>query len=384
MPSVIDPSLQLGGAWTATRTLVKLLRASPVCAEVVSVSPRELSPMAHRARRYTALAKSVWTGLPAKFQFQYSREMLTKVQHLLREEEFDAILLNGSDLLWMLRHLPPGPAKILVAHNIEHALYADQIDFQCPLTILKKGWLMRDCARLREHEMAGMRAAGNVLFLSTEDEEFARREVPELRTMSMPTLMAANAPVPRPVDLTGERGVEIGMLANFEWWPARQGLGWFLREIFPRLHSRIRLHLFGKGSEGMGPDHARIVKHGYVPDLNEVWSTCHFMICPELAGGGVSVKMTEAICRGIPVLATRFATRGLPLSPDPAIMVRNGSEEWVKFLNSDGARELGRRSPSSRIIARFRPEAHVERLAQFMEAAVAESAGARVAEECVD
>ena len=175
MPSIVDPALHLGGAWTCTRAVVNLLRASPFDAEVVSVPPADLSWTAHRARRYIALAQSLVSGLPAKFQFQYSRQMLARVKRLLRDQDFDLILLNGSDLLWMLPHLPPGPARMLFAHNIEHFLYADQINVRYPHPSLQKALLLKDCARLRQHELAGLRAVGNVLFLSTEDEAYARQ-----------------------------------------------------------------------------------------------------------------------------------------------------------------------------------------------------------------
>jgi len=189
MPSIVDPAFQWGGAWTATRGIVNLLRASPFNAEVVSVPARDLSWQAHRARRYVSLAQSLVSGLPAKFQFQHSHEMLARVMRLLRSQEFHLILLNGSDLLWMLPHLPQGSARILVAHNIEHLLYADQIQFQYPRPSLQKALLLRDRTRLRLQELDGLRAIGNVVFLSAQDEAYARRECPQLFTMTVPPLM---------------------------------------------------------------------------------------------------------------------------------------------------------------------------------------------------
>jgi hypothetical protein len=183
-------------------------------------------------------------------------------------------------------------------------------------------------------------------------------------------------PAPRPADLDAASGIEIGMMANFEWWPPQQGVRWFLREVFPHLHSGVRLHLFGKRSQAVATDHSGVVKHGYVPDIDAVWSTCHFMICPVFAGGGISVKLAEAVCRGVPVLATRYSARGLPIDSDPAIVLRETAGEWIEFLNSGAARELGRLSPSPRMIARFLPENHVDRFAHFLRAVVSAPAGA--------
>jgi hypothetical protein len=348
---------------------MKLLRAPPFDAEIVCVPPAGLSWTAHRARRYLAIAKSLRSGLPAKFQFQYSSRTLARVKHLLLQD-FDLIVLNGSDLLWMLPHLPPGPPRLLIAHNIEHLLYADQLDFRYPRPSLRKALLLRDCARLREQELDGLRAVGHAMFLSTEDEAYARHECPHLNTITMPPLLNGTL-APRPTDLKTAAGLEIGMLANFEWWPAEQGAHWFLREVLPHLPSGIRLHLFGKRSQTIGAGHARVVHHGYVPDLDTVWSTCHFMLCPVFGGGGVSIKLAEAVCRGVPVLATRFALRGLPIDPDPAIVLRETAAEWIEFLNSDAARELRQLSPSPSLAAHFLPESHVNRIADFLRTVLA-------------
>ena len=336
MPSIVDPAAGSGGAWTTTRGIVNLLRESPFDAEIVCIPPADLSWTAHRVRRYSALAQSLVSGLPGKFQFQRSGRMLASVKRHLRDREFDLIFLNGSDLLWMLPHLPRAAAKLLFAHNIEHLLYADQINVQYPKPSLQKALLLKDQARLLEHELAGLRSVGNVLFLSTDDDRYARRECPELTTITIPPLMNGMAAL-RSGSLKAASGIEIGMLANFEWWPARQGVSWFLREVFPHLHSGVRLHLFGKRSQDVAAKHARVVKHGYVPEIHAVWSTCHFMICPVFAGGGVSVKFVEAVCSGVPVLATPFAARGLEIDSDPAIVLRETAGEWIEFLNSSAA-----------------------------------------------
>jgi hypothetical protein len=357
---------------------VNLLQAAPFQAQIVYVPPVDRSWTAHRLRRYLALTRSAFSALPAKICFLYSRHMLASVKRLLREQDFDIILINGSDLLWLLPHLPSGTPTVLCAHNIEHHLYAAQIEDRLPVSRFLKSILLRDCARLRRYELEGLRNVGNAVFVSQEDEAYARAVCPDLNTLTLPPLFDER-PTPRLAGLGATAGIEIGMLANFEWWPSQNGLRWFLGRVFSGLHPGIRLHLFGKRSLTVVPDHPRVVKHGYVKSLDEVWSTCHFMICPVLAGGGVSIKLAEAVCRGVPVLATRYATRGLPLDPDPAIVLRDSPEDWVEFLNSDAARELRWRSPSRQIVVRFLPDHHIAGVSRFLDTVMVDPASSRCA-----
>jgi len=139
-----------------------------------------------------------------------------------------------------------------------------------------------------------------------------------------------------------------------------------MRDVFPSLPPWIHLNLFGNQSRSVAPDHPRVRQHGYVESLDQVWSTCDFMICPILSGGGVCVKLAEAVHHGMPLLATRFASRGLPLDPDPAIILQDDAQGWVEFLISEAARQLGGRVVSERISAQFNDSTQAPVLSEFL------------------
>ena len=67
----------------------------------------------------------------------------------------------------------------------------------------------------------------------------------------------------------------------------------------------------------------------------------------------------------VPVLATHFAARGLPLSPHPAIALRDGADTWVRFLNHEGP-GFARQTVPSDISARFSRDAHIRAVSDFI------------------
>ncbi len=81
-------------------------------------------------------------------------------------------------------------------------------------------------------------------------------------------------------------------------------------------------------------------------------------------------ELAEAVACGMPVLATHFAVRGLELEANPALVLLDKAEDWVMFLNSDRAEELGRQSSPPHIIRRFRPETHAAAVADFVRSAI--------------
>lgn len=367
MPSIVDPLTEMGGAWSVTRGLLAALRGGPAHAEVDVVSTPTRSPVAHRARQYASVARSLVSPLPSKIQFSRSNRMLSAVRRVLQRRAFDLILINGTDLLWLLPYLPRNIGLALVAHNIEHELFADQISCQ-PVPGILKGLLLRDCRRLRAFELENLQRIHNVIFLSSRDAVSAQQQGRSLNMLTVPPLFEARSRLDRRVRRAMPGLVEAGMLANFGWWPNQQALAWFLTAIMPRLNQGVRIHLFGIGSERVA-DHPRLVRHGRVTDIEQVWGTCDFMISPLIYGGGVSVKTAHAISQQIPIIATPKALRGLPLDPDPAIVALEDADEWVSFLNSATARELGGRKVSWSAASRFHPEAHGAAILDFLHGA---------------
>ena len=364
-PSIVDPALHHGGAGTVTRAFLRLLQRAPLSAQIECVVPTYTRRRSHRGRQLTSLARTLVSPLPSKALFTYSRRFRNDVQRMLRTRGFDLILLNGSDLLWLLPQLPRGLPVILMAHNIEHQLFLSQINSLHPSSRLLRGALMRDMRRLVDYEMSGLRRVENIVFLSRRDAEFAVGENPNINAIIVPPIFDDQSSDIRCFRHSPD-GMHLGFVGNFGWWPNREGLRWFLKEVFPHTGDNTRLHLFGEQSQS-APRHARIVNHGFVPRTQDIWPICDFMICPAICGGGVNVKLAEAVYNRMPVLATSFGATGLPLESDPGIVVLDRAEEWVSFLRSPAACALrSRRLPAS-VADAFAMASHVERAHSFIQ-----------------
>jgi glycosyltransferase involved in cell wall biosynthesis len=365
VPSIVDPTTHRGGAGTTTRTLFKLLERPPLAARITVVPPPRPADRWHRLRQILSVARSLTSSLPAKIEFARSRGLLQAVRRRLREQEFDLVLLNGSDLLWLLPELPDHLPRVLVAHNIEHDLHRTHLDtLRRPWRLLRP-LLLRDWKRLHDYEMTAMSRIADVIFLSARDAELARRECPNINPIVIPPLFDyPRAEWARTPHSNGQ--LDIGLLANFRWWPNRQGLQWFLKEVFPQILGTTRLHLFGEHSQQMAAHHPRVVGHGFVPRIQDVWARCDFMVCPIFYGGGVSVKFAEIVYNGVPVVASSFAARGVPLEPHPSIVLLEGAEDWIRFLRSPAAQELSRRRGPSPLARTFALESHVAPVQAFI------------------
>jgi len=363
LPSIVDPSVQKGGAWTATRGLLAMLRSDAIGAEVDVLPARDDSRFGHSLRKWTSMGTALFSGEPAKILFHRRRAMLDEFHRLSSGTEYDFVLLNGSDLLWLLPHISPGTRVAVVAHNVEHQLQAAYLQSRLKLF---RPLLARDCERLRRCEIAGLRKAGFALFLSSEDQAYIRSECPDISSIHVPPVFS-EPPGRKRVRRVESSELHVGMMANFDWWPNREGINWFLRDVFPSVPSAIVLHLFGLGSREVAGSRERVVGHGYVESPGEVWPTCDFMICPILSGSGVCIKVAEAIYNNVPVLATPFSVRGLSLPASEAIALREGASAWTRFLSAEASGFALQTLPEN-FSARFHMSVHAGLLSDFLSA----------------
>jgi hypothetical protein len=364
MLSIVNPLVERNGASTVTRGLLKLLGLPPFQAQVECVPVRDEPVRWHRLAQTRSLVRSSLSSLPAKPAFVYSKTFHEKVTRLL-SEHYDLVIVNGADLLWIADYLPPSIPRILIAHNIEHQLFDARVRYLGRMCWPLDELLRAQSKRLKDYELNGMRDTGNVIFLSQDDAGYVQGLCEGLRSAIAPPVFDYEPTIrqPRKPGPT----LQIGLLGNFGWWPNRLGLQWFAHEVLPHVKSPVRLNLFGRPAGRGWRGDSRVLEHGMIDGIRQVWEGCDIMICPAFDTGGVCVKLAEAAYNRMPVLATSHAARGLPIEKDPALVFLDEPGEWVQFLNSTAARELAERQVSERIGAKFAIDAHKDTLQQFVD-----------------
>lgn len=377
MPSIVDPQVARSGAATVTRNLVHLLEASPLRATVECVTIPRTTDVAHRIRQAAAIARSLVSALPAKVAYTYSRGFRSRVLERATPEHSDLVMINGSDLLWLEPMLPAELPRALVVHNIEYLLFASQVERMRGGVPAVRKLLQREYRRLKHHEHEGLRRVGNAVFLSTVDAALVHAAGVACTSIVVPPLFGERVVRHERPLRTGER-LELGFLGNLHWWPNREGLSWFVQEVLPRIARPVHLHVFGEGRVPGVADQSRLTRHGPIADVTQAWERCDLMICPIRSGGGVSIKLAEAVFHGLPTLATCFATRGLPLGSDAGLVVRDESD-WVAYLDTVEVTALrGRRIPEE-LSRAFTFAEHRDRLQEFVRNVVQRAAALKTA-----
>jgi glycosyltransferase involved in cell wall biosynthesis len=318
--TTILPAAGRTGSEVVSRAFVTALRAaghdvtvlgyqrpgSPVAAGPgdVAVAERFIETSQAGWRAAPWLARAVLTRRPYSAAKYVSRAYRAAVAGAL--DGVRLVVADHAQMGWAVpreRNLP----HVYLAHNVEHALYAEQARGSLPARRLYG----REARLVGREERRLCRESAAVWALTTDDgaalRELCGREV---TVFTVPPATIAPAPA--------EPTCDVALLGTWTWQPNAAGLRWFADAVLPAL-AGLDVRVAGAGARDVLGERAGLTLSGRVPDATAFLQQARVIAVPSVAGSGVQVKTLDAIAAGRPVVATATAMRGIA---DPPASVR--------------------------------------------------------------
>jgi polysaccharide biosynthesis protein PslH len=209
--------------------------------------------------------------------------------------------------------VPPGIPVTLNAHNVEHRLLATRARIEA--RVWARRFLSGLVHRLKAFEREACERADAVLACSDIDAQGLRELAPSsnVHVIANGVDLDANRPSAQAAD--ADRLVFVGQMG---WFPNRDGVDWFLREVFPRILAQrpaTRFELVGKADGFEIPDavRANVTLAGFVDDLRPHVHNAAVYIVPLRAGSGTRLKVLEAMALGKAIVTTSIGSEGISL-----------------------------------------------------------------------
>jgi glycosyltransferase involved in cell wall biosynthesis len=112
------------------------------------------------------------------------------------------------------------------------------------------------------------------------------------------------------------------------WPPNNEGVIWWLREGYEHLQKDcpdIVYDVVGarppQTLQALSKKYRGVQLHGYVADLKPFWKYAGALAVPILSGGGVRVKILEAMAVGMPVISTTIGCEGLAVRDGEHLLI---------------------------------------------------------------
>lgn len=278
--------------------------------------------------------KGLFSSMPYNVARFWSTEFAEKLGHLIRERAFDLVQLEGSYMsqyIQPIREATKAPV-LLRSHNVEHQIW-NRLAANEP-SFLKRTYLKNLGKKIEAWELHHLPLVDAIVPITKPDGDYYRAQ----------GFKGPIRPIPGGVDLNHLAGdaplsanLKMGFLGSLEWLPNEQGLMWFLDQVWPKLLQQfpgIELHVAGKNppSRLSNLNVPGMTFHGMVPDAGEFLRSCHFFIVPLLSGGGMRIKVLEAMAAGCCVVSTGIGAEGIEVADGKHCLIADSTEQWVDAL----------------------------------------------------
>jgi len=293
-------------------------------------------------------------------------------RHLRRRLAGEAGQAPGEDVVHVEGHylmplLPPSARRraILVEHNIESALLR-QMARAVPPPRPSSTVSFAAATLTRIDERRAWRTARMVVGITPEDVDTIAAVVGTTRTRLVPNgadhVTADPGAVPPSPDPDG--AAQLVFVGNFAYPPNADAARELIERILPAVRARagpVSLALVGSGPpQWLYEDATRcggVTVTGTVSDVVPWLRAATVVVAPLRLGGGVKVKVLEALAVGKAVVTTSIGAQGLRHLPTDSLVVADDSDEYaaaVARLLTDGS-ERERQEARARLSTRWLP-----------------------------
>jgi glycosyltransferase involved in cell wall biosynthesis len=271
------------------------------------------------------------------------------IDRLAAETQFDVV---HADQLNMAQYAArvPGASKVLDAHNALWLLYKRLAE---TMSTGPKRWLLeRDWRLLKQYEGQICREFDAVLAVSEEDkvalEEAAGQKL-NLAVIPIAVDIDELSPVKRQAEAN-----HILHIGTMYWPPNIDGIQWFIQQVYPLIRARRPDVLFDVVGARPPQELLDLNKNGsgvnvtgYVVDPAPYLEAAGVMVVPLRAGGGMRVKILNALAQQLPMVSTTIGCEGINVVSGCHLLIADTPEAFAEATlrlleNRNLANELGR------------------------------------------
>ena len=239
----------------------------------------------------------------------------------------------------------PGIITVLRLHNIEYHIWQS-------LSLKTKNWLKRYyfknlTGRIRHFEKSSWRKYDLLLPITQKDANTVLKL--DLHNELFVAPFGIDIDKLHPKGVTEKWvGYHIGAM---DWIPNRDGILWFLKSVWPKVHKVLPKFEFYFAGRDM-PQELKAINEAGVFCMDEVPSADDFiadkkiLIVPLGSGSGIRVKILEAMAVGKVVISTVNGIKGIEAKHGVHYLLANRPEDFLRSIkwcleNKQEAEEIG-------------------------------------------
>jgi len=290
------------------------------------------------------LCNLIFSQQPYNVRRFISKSFEDELTRLLVTGHFDVVQLEG---LYLTPYIPvirqnSTALVVLRAHNVEHEIW-ERI-FDAEKNLFRKSYFKVLAKRIKRFEYQSINLYDLIVPITNRDlEQFnsmgnARPALVCSAGVDIDVYSAVAEITSLFVESSAAGNFSLFFLGSLDWIPNQEGLLWFLSAVFPMLHQQypdLKLHVAGRNAPGnlvKKMDIPGVIFYGEIADSHEFMRANSILVAPCFAGGGMRVKLIEAMAMGKPVVTTPIGAEGLTAEHNENIIIANNAGDFYQHI----------------------------------------------------
>jgi len=175
-----------------------------------------------------------------------------------------------------------------------------------------------------------------ILFLSTSEYNYYKKSFPEIckNFIYTPPSLIVKKNIYFEMK---EKTNDLLFIGSMGWKPNSEAIAWFMKKVIPKIIDKfpeIRIRIVGKkAKEKIKTTAQNISVIGFVESIEEEYLNSKIFINPTRSGGGIKVKIIEAMSYGLPIITTTQGLSGFNDDIRNYLIAVNNHEEFTGAIS---------------------------------------------------
>lgn len=265
----------------------------------------------------------------------FSSDVDKALDELLQKEEFDVVICESiyvAPYIPILRRL--SNAKIILrSHNLEFSIWHRLA--KSHRSGIKKTYLKILTRQLKDYEVSLLGEIDGLIAINADEMKHYRRLGFTRKGITVPFGIKPESYTPSD-DFDPDSVFHLG---SMDWKPNEEGIEWFLEKVWPEVvqkNPNLVLYLAGRRMPdwllGLRLRNVKVI--GEVASARDFINSKNIMIVPLKSGGGMRVKIIEALALRKPVVSTPLGANGVAVKNGEHAMIARKPSEFAEAILS--------------------------------------------------
>lgn len=339
--------------------LTQLPRLQPFCTEVITVpfpgaaGEGALAKFLNLARRVLHNILSIATFTPVVVRKCLSHAMDSEIRRAVKKHNPDVVHLCFPQMAHYVEACAGVPT---VMDTLDVALLGVYRRAMSARNGMARAYYLMQWRFWVRYESRWFPRFGKVLTVTRQDAAALNKILPDLDVYAD----AIAVDIPPHTSSVRDTAIKIGFLASFGHQPNVDAALYFAEAVLPLVRKQLPNAEFVVAGKNpplslLDAKESGITCFGFVDDVPAFYGSVDVVVAPIRYGGGIKIKVLEAMACGKPVVTTSVGAEGIAEADDGALIIADDPSAFagaVVALLSDKARRVALGEQARQVIER--------------------------------